>query len=74
MSVTVDSIFNTTQASVNKAEGDLNSAVSGYNANDPGSLIKMQKAMMTWTNTTQLQSQVLKVVADAIKNVVQNIH
>lgn len=70
--LTFDTINQTIAAVASKSEASLRQAISAMPENpSSGDLLQMQVRVQQWTMLTQIQSTVVKELADAMKGVIQ---
>jgi type III secretion protein F len=72
--ISVDSVSQTMLTAVSNAEQSLRTtlqAQAASNTQTPTDLLVLQKQIQEWAMITQLQSTVVKEIADAAKSVIQ---
>ncbi|MFC4160068.1 EscF/YscF/HrpA family type III secretion system needle major subunit [Chitinimonas lacunae] len=72
MALTFDFINSTLQTYTQSREADLKAQISALGENpSTADLLAMQQKLQSWTMMTQLQSTVVKELADALKGIIQ---
>lgn len=72
MPLTFDFINSTLQTYTQSREAELQTQISSLGSNpSTADLLAMQQKLQSWTMMTQLQSTVVKELADALKGIIQ---
>ncbi|HSI83002.1 MAG: EscF/YscF/HrpA family type III secretion system needle major subunit [Candidatus Methylacidiphilales bacterium] len=69
----VGAVYDAMGAANKTLEGNIRSFQQTMDPNSQMDLIQLQKLMQDWTIQTQLQSNVIKSMGDALKNSVSNL-
>ncbi|RWO99813.1 EscF/YscF/HrpA family type III secretion system needle major subunit [Mesorhizobium sp.] len=72
--LTVRSISSTLGNATVKAEGDLNSFMASMEPDNPADLIRIQSLAQQWNLSLSLESDIIKLLYDALKGVSQKIN
>lgn len=73
MTVSLDQIYSKSMGFVDSAENDLETHLQNMDPNNTADQLKLQMYMQKWSMATQLSTNLMNVVKDANKGVVQNI-
>ncbi len=73
MPINMDEVFAKLSDSTLASESNLRDHMGSMDANKPQDLIKLQQLMQKWTMASQMQSNVIKALGEAMKSTIQNI-
>jgi type III secretion protein F len=76
MNMNINDVFSRMGQATKAAETELNeqiNLVKQGNSSNPADLMALQQKMQQWTMATNLQSNTLKTLGEAMKSVAQNI-
>lgn len=69
----VDSAFSSMSDAVSGAESKVVEAQSAAQSGSTADIMKLEVAMQRWSIMTEMESTVVKAVADAVRGIVKNI-
>lgn len=69
----VDSAFSSMSDAVSGAESKVVEAQSAAQSGSTSDIMKLEVAMQRWSIMTEMESTVVKAVADAVRGIVKNI-
>lgn len=69
----MDRVFDQMGTQFTKFESDLRTQMDKVDPNDQGSLLKLQHSMNKWKIMSEMQSNVMKTLSEALKSTVSNI-
>ncbi len=73
MPLDLGNVFQRLQSGVQSVESDLQSQMNNLNPDKHEDMIKLQQLMQKWTIATQVESNTMKAISDAIKSTVSNL-
>ncbi len=73
MSISLDSLYAKMTGFVGQAESDLQAHMESMDPNNVQDQMKLQMLVQKWTMATNLSTNMMNVLKDATKEVIQNI-